>query len=449
MPLFIFIALFLCFPTKIYAQNFGAQTHTLKNGLQIVVIPNNRVPIITHMIWYKVGSADEQVGQSGMAHYLEHLMFKGTDTLKPGEFSRRVKEMGGNDNAFTSYDYTAYYQTIPVQQLESVMIMEADRMQNLKVLPQDFQSEKNVVIEERKQRVDNTPLSRLSEQLTHILYANHPYAIPVIGWMHEIESYEWDDVRKFYDIWYAPNNAVVVISGNITMDKLLPMAEKIYGVIPSKTLPERARPQIAPAIASPTLTLVHDQIKEPAFIIKLLAPSYNQDKKDALALTVLQQILGGDSTSRLYQSLVVQQKKAVDISMHYRSGAINHGSITIMATPKEGIETPKMRSYIQKELDDIIQNGVTETERQKAIEQLQNEQIFARDSISAPALIFGRALTTGSSIQDIENWTKDLETVTKTDIMRVAKKYLDLNNGWIRSAVFGIPTPNKKEKKEE
>lgn len=287
MKCFLFLAfLFLAVPA--HAKTFNAETFTLSNGLQVVVIPNHRAPVVTHMLWYKVGAADELPGASGMAHYFEHLMFKGTETLEPGEFSKTVKKLGGNDNAFTGQDYTAYFQSVSVEHLPKVMQMEADRMFHLSPPPDHYLSEKNVVLEERRQRTENDPQSLFSETMISALFINHPYGTPIIGWMEEIRGYEWKDVKTFYDRWYAPNNAILVVSGDITAEELEPMAEKFYGHLPVKPIPPRARPDVPPAIGQTKMTLRHPSIRQRTFQKIFLMPSARQNKEDSLALQLLQ-----------------------------------------------------------------------------------------------------------------------------------------------------------------
>ena len=225
---------------------FNPETFTLDNGMQVVVVTNRRAPVVSHHVWYKIGSADSPYGKSGLAHFLEHLMFKGTKSLAPGEFSRIVARNGGNENAFTGPDYTGYFQTIARDRLELVMQMEADRMTNLKLGEQEVVNERSVVLEERSQRVDNDPGARLSEQLNATQYYHHPYRIPVIGWRHEIESYTREDALAFYDAWYAPNNAVLIVAGDIDAAELRPLAEKYYGAIPARPVPPRIRVRSRP-----------------------------------------------------------------------------------------------------------------------------------------------------------------------------------------------------------
>lgn len=423
------------------ARTFNAQSARLENGMKIIVIPKSNTPAMTSMVWYKVGAADEPQGLSGMAHYFEHLMFKGTEKLEPGEFSRTVKKLGGNDNAFTGQDFTAYFQTITPNHLERILMMEADRMVNLAPPADHFASEKKVVIEERRQRTENDPRGLFAEQLRSALFINHPYGTPVIGWMNEIEDYEWADVKTFYDTWYAPNNAILVVSGNVTMENVLPLAQKAFGDIAPKPLPKRTRTAIPPAIGKTNMTLHHEVIKQRSLMIMRLAPSYAQNKKDALSLQVLNEILSGGPTTRLYRNLVVDQKKAVSISFSYDGSTLNESTIWLSAIPADGIDLDELHRLINQEILDIIENSVTENEVKDAIQRLQDAAIFARDSIAGPAMIFGRALTTGSTINDIENWPNNIAKITAEDVQHVAETYLHPEDHWKRPPVTGHLLP--------
>ena len=442
----IFLSLtviFLC-PNISYAKTFNAESFTLDNGLQVVVIPNHRAPIITHMIWYKVGAADETSGLSGMAHYFEHLMFKGTKTLAPGEFSKTVKSLGGNDNAFTGQDYTAYFQTISVRHLETLMKMETDRMMNLAPPEADFKSEKKVVLEERRQRTENDPRGLFSEQMRSALFVNHPYGTPTIGWMNEIKGYQWDDVKDFYHTWYAPNNAIVIISGDVTAPIVRPMIERTYGTLKPKELPIRKRPEVPPAIGGTEMTLRHPAIHQPSFQEIYLAPSSHQNKQDSLALQVLQEIMSGGPTTRLYKKLVVEQKKATSVSLSYQSSALDYGTIWLYGIPAQGVDLPALKNLIAQEIKTVIEQGVSEQETKEAIQRLQDQAVYARDSLSGPAMIFGHALTTGSTIDDIENWATDIATVTPKQVQEAAKQYLNPDAHWIRPPVTGYLYPEQK-----
>jgi zinc protease len=431
--------LFLAAPAA--AKTFGASEFTLENGMSVVVIPNHRAPVITHMVWYKVGAADEEPGLSGMAHYLEHLLFKGTEKLEPGEFSKIVKTLGGNDNAFTGQDFTAYFQSIAVQNLPRVMEMEADRMLNANPPTEHYQSEKGVVLEERRQRTDNDPRALFGEQMQSLLFINHPYARPILGWMSEIEQYEWGDVKPFYDRWYAPNNAILILSGDITVEKAKALAQKYYGGLPRKEVPKRIRPALAPAPASTVLYMEDPAIHQPVFQRMYAAPAEAREKKYSLALTVLADIMAGGPTARLYKRLVAEQKKATSVSFDYSASALDYGRITLAATPVPGVTTKEIEERIDAEIKTLLENGVSAGEVRDSIQQLQDDAIFARDSVSGPAMIFGVALTTGSTVEDVENWPENIGKVSVDDVMAAARKYLDPENPWIRPPVSGHMNP--------
>lgn len=449
--LFWSLALLLIFPTFAQAKVFNAESFTLDNGLEVIVIPNHRAPVITHMVWYRVGAADEPQGLSGMAHYFEHLMFKGTKTMEPGEFSRIVKKLGGNGNAFTGQDYTAYFQTISKQHLEKMMEMEADRMVNLKVPAKHFASEKKVVLEERRQRTENDPQGLFFEQMRSALFINHPYGTPVIGWMDEIKGYEWNDVKSFYDTWYAPNNAIVIISGDVTVKSVKPLVTRIYGKLKPKTLPSRTRTSIPSTIGKTLMTLKHATINQRAFQNMRLAPSYAQNSQDSLALQVLEEILSGGATTRLYKTLVVEQKKAVSAGFSYSSSALNEGIIGLSGTPVDGVSLEELERLIQDQIKNVIDNSVTQTEIKDAVQRMQDAAIYARDSFSGPAMTFGHAITTGSTIDDVEDWPDLIQTVTAAQIQAVAKKYMDENVPWKRSSITGhfLPLDNQSAPKQD
>lgn len=443
MKFLIFLAL-LCLPLPALAQTFGAEEFTLENGLQVVVIPNHRAPVVTTMLWIKAGRADEKPGSSGMAHYLEHLMFKGTQKLAPGEFSKTVKTLGGNDNAFTSQDYTAYYASVSADNLPKIMEMDADRLVNLNPPEDHYKSEKAVVLEERRQRTDNDPRAMFGEQLNSLLYINHPYALPVVGWMTEIEKYEWADVKSFYDTWYAPNNAILIVSGDITVAQLKPLAEKYYGPVAKKNIQARKRPAIPPAPSPAVLTLHHPDIHQSVSQKIYLAPSESTNREDSLALQILADIMGGSASARLYQSLVVNQKKATSVAFNYNATALDYGSITLGGTPAAGVSPEELGTLVNTEIRKAIETGVTENEVKESIQRLQDLAVYARDSVTGPAMIFGAALTTGSSVADVENWPADIAKVTPAQVQAVAAKYLDDSKPWVRPAVIGYLLPEEK-----
>lgn len=434
-------------PSLAKASVFNAESFTLNNGMEVVVIPNHRAPVVSHMVWYKVGAADEPQGLSGMAHYFEHLMFKGTKKLEPGEFSRIVKNLGGRDNAFTGQDYTAYFQTISVDHLETMMKMEADRMANLDVPAEHFSSEKNVVLEERRQRTENNPRNLFLEQMKSALFVNHPYGTPVIGWMDEIEKYEWEDVKVFYDQWYAPNNATLVISGDVTAEQIKPLAEKTYGKLKPKKLPLRTRANAPPSIGETHMTLRHARINQPSFSELLIAPAAKDDKETDLALQIFQEIMSGGSTTRLYNNLVVEKKKAISASLSYRGDSLDYGTIWLSGKPVEGVSLEELQTLIHDEIRDVIKNGVTDEEVQDAIQRLQDSAVFARDSLQGPAMTFGFALAIGKTIDDIENWPENIGKITAKDIQAAVTKHLNPDNPWHRQPVTGFFLPKHEEGK--
>ncbi len=450
MVRFIYLFLFIFSVSPAFAQNtvFDAKSFTLDNGLQIVVVENNRAPVVTHMLWYKVGAADEPRGKSGIAHFYEHLMFKGHShpelgTFAPGEFSRIVRALGGNDNAFTSQDYTAYFQSIASEHLEKMMRMEAGRMRGLNIPQSEFDSENKVILEERAQRTDNDPRAQMAEQLNEALYPNHPYSIPVIGWAHEIAALTLEDATAFYDQYYVPNNAILVVSGDVKGEDVLAMAQKTYGLIPKGSVPVRERTISPPFISETRVTLEHDSIQQPVFQRKYRVPSYRQTPSESLALQVLESIMGGGASSRLYKALVVEQKIATGVSLFYNSAAWNDGSLSVSATPSEGVTLDALELALEEQLRLLIRDGVTEAELTEAKAKLQAEAVYARDSLTGPAMIIGYSMITGSTLQDIETWPAQIEGVSAQNIQAVAATYLNPDAPYQYPPVTGVLMPKQ------
>lgn len=416
---------------------FNAETFTLQNGMQVVVIPNHRVPVVTHMVWYKAGAADESWGKSGIAHFLEHIMFKGSEGLEPGEFSKRIKKMGGQDNAFTSQDYTAYFQNVSVDHLEDVMKMEAGRMRGATMPEDQVQSERNVILEERRQRTDNNPLNIFYEQMQNALFTNHPYGLPVIGWLSEMEQLNRDDAMNFYNIWYAPNNAILIVSGDITAAQLKPLAEKIYGVLPASPVPERNRPKVPDFTGTEVLTLSDPTIHNRQFIRAFRMPSEHEDKKTALALQVLDDILSNGTNARLYKSLVIDQKLATSASFSYDSTAYDESTAWFSANLKgDDVSFDQIDNAFTDEIRKIADEGIPEDELDRAKQRMIDAAVYARDSLSGPAMIFGYTLTTGGTIDDIEYWPHDIAQITADDVVNAAKTYLLDNNHYVTGHVI-------------
>ncbi len=413
----------LACPPAAMAQDYKFESATLDNGLQIVVIPNRRMPILTHMVWYKVGAIDEINGKSGLAHFLEHLMFKGTPDVPAGEFSRRVAEIGGNENAMTTTDYTAYYQTIAKENLPLVMELESDRMQNLLLGEKDFVSEKSVILEERKSRVDNNPGSILGEEIQAAMYRNHPYGRPLIGWEHEIRDLTHADVMAFHEKFYAPNNAIVVISGDAALSEILPMAEKFYGAVAAKKLAERAIPSEPEQRAQRTVIYQSAKVKQNQFVRHIYVPSfYSTDqagRKTVFALQVLSEIFGGRA-GILYKNLVLDKKIALGVSAYYDSDKIGPGAFGISATPANGVDSTVLGNAIDTAIADFIAKGVAANDLIRAKKSMVAQAIYARDNNFRMAYVVGETLAQGGTLQDIENWENDINAVSESDIAAAA-----------------------------
>lgn len=427
---------------------FGAETITLENGLQVIAISNPRAPVVTHMVWYKVGAADEAEGKTGLAHFLEHLMFKGSEHVPPGELSKIVKKMGGNDNAFTTQDYTAYFQNISSKNLRKVMEMEADRMRGI-LLPEDeFESEQRVVLEERRQNIENDPRSYFIEQMRYALYPGHPYGRPTIGWKQDIEKLTRDDALDFYKKWYAPNNAILIVAGDITIADLRPLAEEIYGPIPRKDVTPSSFPGVAGFAGQPRFILRDPQMRQPMVIWLARAPGFAQNKTDSMALQVLMEIMSGSPATRLYRSLVVEQKLAIGANMGYQDAARNTGSVSASLLPAEGVTLEALEEAFIAEIRKVANDGVTDTELQEAKMRMKDSADFARDSLSGPARAIGEGLSVGMSLDDIEYWPYAIDEVSTAQVKDVAVKYLLAN---LDKAVAGqiIPPPPAPTQTEE
>ncbi|MER0238469.1 pitrilysin family protein [Fulvimarina sp. MAC8] len=418
---------------------------TLDNGLQVVVLPDRRAPVVTQMIYYKVGAADEAPGESGVAHFLEHLMFKGTKKYPEGEFSQKVAEVGGQENAFTTDDYTGYYQQVASDQLEMIMTYEADRMSNLVLTDEVVLPERDVILEERRMRVGNEPGSQLAEIVQATLYANSPYGTPVIGWENEISSLTREDAIAFYDKYYTPSNAILLIAGDVTVDEVRELAEKTYGQIEQRAdVGERERPIEPEPRAERTVTLRDARVTQPSFNTSYLVPSETTaDEGEAAALDVLSDVLGGGTTSRLYRDLIVEKGIAAGAGAYYRNSALEEGVFVVYGTPRGGASLDAVEDAVKAEIDELIENGITEEELERAKNRVRKGVIFLRDSQTAMAQRYATALATGRTIEDVEAWPERIEAVTVEDVQAVAKKYLQSQR-----SVTGYLLPEKTESAE-
>ena len=400
---------------------------TLTNGLELVVIPDHRAPVVTHMIWYKVGAADETPGKSGLAHFLEHLMFKGTAKHPAGQFSQVVARIGGQENAFTSYDYTAFFQRVPSEKLDTLMAFEADRMTGLQLTDQVVLPERNVILEEQNQRVRNDPRARLGEQINAALYLNSPYGRPVIGWRHEMEGLTRDDAIGFYRRFYAPNNAIVVIAGDVDPQAARKLAEETYGKIPRHNgiLP-RNRPQEPKPAAVRSLTLADPRVEQPLMQRSYLVPSFHMAKPgESAALEVLAHILGSGSNSRLYNALVVDKHMAVGAGAWYESDAIDMSKLSVYGAPRQGVTLPQLETAMDAVIAEVVAKGVTQKEIERSKTKLIADAVYAHDSQRSMAQWYGEALATGSSVADVEHWTDRIRAVTAEQVQDAARQWLD------------------------
>jgi zinc protease len=400
--------------------------YRLDNGLELVVIPDHRVAVVTHMVWYRVGSADETPGKSGLAHFLEHLMFKGTKEHPAGEFSKAVALAGGQENAFTSYDYTGYYQRVPSADLKRVMAFEADRMTGLTLTKEQVLPELQVVLEEQNQRVGNNPRARLSEQVEAALFLNHPYGRPVIGWRQEIEALTQADAVAFYKRFYGPNDAVVVIAGDVDPEQALAFAKDTYGKVARRTdLPPRMRPQEPPPVAVRSLTLADPRVELPILQRDYLVPSFHTAKAgQSEALEVLAHILGSGNNSRLYQTLVVDRKIAVSAGAWYDSGAFDDSKFGVYGSPRDGATLPKLEEAIDDVIRTVAEKGVTEDELKRSKTRLIADAVYAHDSQASMARWYGSSLVTGSTVADIESWPDRIRRVTADEVREAARQWL-------------------------
>jgi zinc protease len=400
---------------------------TLANGLEVVVIPDHRAPVVTHMIWYKVGAADETPGKSGLAHFLEHLMFKGTAKNPGATFSQDVAEIGGQENAFTGSDYTGFYQRVPRQHLKEMMAFEADRMIGLVLTDNVVEHELKVVLEEQYMRVANNPGARLGEQMDAALYLNHPYGRPVIGWRHEIEKLDRDDALAFYRRFYSPNNAVVVVAGDVTPNEVKADAEETYGKVADRapTNP-RQRPMEPVPEAPRTVTLADARVEQPSVSREYLVPSETAAKSgESEALDVLAHVLGSGEDCRLYRTLVVDKGIALDAGAFYSGTALDYAEFGVYGSPKPGISLHDVEAGIDGVLNDVIDHGISADELDRAKTRLIADAVYAQDNQVTLARLYGSALATGQTVDMVRTWPDRIRAVTADEVQQAARTWLD------------------------
>ena len=414
-------------------------TVTLENGLELVVIEDHRAPVVTQMVWYRIGAADEAPGHSGIAHFFEHLMFQGTDDLAPGEFSATVEAQGGNDNAFTSYDYTAYFQRVAADRLDLMMQMETDRMRDLTLSEEDVATERQVIVEERGQRTDSDPGALLNEQMAAAQFMNHPYGRPVIGWMHEIKALSREDALAFYRANYAPNNAIVVVAGDVTPEAALKLAEAHYGPLePSADIAPRLRPSEPPQLGERRIVLQDERVSEPYVLRSYLAAERNPgDQRKAAALTLLAEVLGGNPTTSVFaRDLQFKRGVATWSAAFYDGTTVDPDTFGVYVMPVPGVPLAEAESALDEVIAGFLKDGVDPDDLARIKTQVRAATIYGRDSAEGLAQVYGQALAVGLTVKDVQDWPDILQSVTEDEIMAAAAELFDKRRavtGWLQA----------------
>ena len=429
MKLIFFFLIFFSF-TSLKSKLFDAKQFKLKNGLQVIVIENSRAPVVSQMIWYNVGSIDEKFGKSGLAHFLEHLMFKGTKKYPSGYYSKYISKNGGTENAFTSFDYTAYYQIVPTEHLEKIVELEADRMTNLTLTDEQVETEKKVILEERYQRIDSKPSAILDESIRKSLFPNHTYGTPIIGWEHEIKALTIDDVRKFYNDYYNPKNAILIFSGDVSLKKAKEYSEKYFGKIKVKNQININRIKLNDPVLRTNIRINYDDenVKQKIWKRSFKTSSYKESIKNGIALDLGLKILTGGSTSILYRELVEKKKLVSSIGGYYQGMSRDKATVNFYAIPNENVEISNLEKQIYEIMKKSVVNGITEDRFILQKKKYEHESIYLRDSIFQPAQIVGEALSIGIALEEIESWDDFLNEITIEDVKNELKKFIKNNN---------------------
>ena len=415
--------LVFCAPAD--AQNNGVFQFALQNGLQVVVVPDHRAPVVTQMLWFRVGGMDDPPGLGGMAHFFEHMMFRGTPTVKGDQFAQTVARNGGENNAFTTHDYTAFYEEIAKDRLPIVMGLEADRMANLDLSDDNVNTERSVVLEERRMRVDNDPQSLMREQMEAALYLSHPYGRPVIGWPEEIRHIGRMEAQDFYNHHYAPNNAILIVAGDVTSAEVRSAAESAYNKVPSRPLLPRAEFAQPQRLGETRLSVFRPDVKVPLFMRLYRVVSYTEAKPgQAEALETLAALLGGDSTATLYRELVVKRKLATAAGAEYTGYTRDDGEFAIYAQPRPGVELEQIEQAVDQILAAYSKAPPQAGDLQRAKTQLIASAIYQRDSQYELAAAYGQALVIGLTTDDVDQWPDRIRAVTPAEVQAAAVQQL-------------------------
>jgi len=402
---------------------------TLSNGLKVIVKENHRAPVVVQQVWYKAGSIDEVSGKTGVAHVLEHMMFKGTKSVPAGEFSSRIAAAGGRENAFTGNDYTAYFQILHKSKLPLAMQLESDRMHNLNLTSKEFSKEIKVVMEERRMRTDDEPQSLMNESMMATIYQEHPYHNPVIGWMSDLEAMSASDARDWYKHWYVPNNATLVVAGDVKAAEVFKLAQRYYGGIPKRTIPPR-RVFTEPKQAGIKRILIKAPAELPQLVMAYRAPRIEDPDKDwkPYALEMLAGVMDGNDAARLNKHLVREQKIAVSAGAGYESAARGPKLFTLEATPSQGKTVSDVESALRQEIEQIIKDGVSEEELKRVKAQVMASEVYKKDSVFYQAMQIGELETIGLGHKVIPVMLEKLQAVTADQVQQVAKEFLKDDN---------------------
>ena len=418
----ILFILLLCFESK-SKINFNAKSTTLENGLKLIVVENPRAPVVAQMMWYNFGSNIEERGKSGLAHFMEHLMFKGTKKHPNSYFSDYLSKIGGSENAFTSYDYTAYYQIFPSQHVEKIIELEADRMKNLTLTKKNVEIEKKVILEERFQRIESDPSAQLDESMRTVLYPNDYYGRPIIGWKHEIENLSYDDVIDFYKENYNPNNAILILSGDIKFKNAKKLVNKYYKSVKSSQKLKLNKLNNPDLKTSTNVELSNENVKQQIWKRIYRTKSYNDSIEESIALDLGMKILAGGTSSLLYEEFVNKQKIFSMVGGFFQGLTKGNGYIYFYAIPNKKMEQSKLSDLLNKYIDKAIKEGVTEEKLILEKKKYYYDSIYGMDGILKPAEIIGEAITVGLSLEDIENWNSKLDEINLEMVKKELKEF--------------------------